>query len=137
MQAALFEIFANGVALFHAAILAIYIAGAVSVLHGRFYGTQLRFWQRGYLAIVLVMAVSVVCGADKCPLTRLENAIRAASDPATCYSGSYVEHYVPFVPTKADEIASVVLLTLGSVGSVCAALTYWRLHQTSAGLHAT
>jgi hypothetical protein len=122
MQSAFFEFFADGVALFHAAVLAVYVAGAVSVLLGRFLVSSLRRWQRAYLAIVFVMAVTIVGGADKCPLTRLENAFRAAGDPAACYSGSYVEHYAPFVPTAVDEIMSIVLLTMGCIGVICAAL---------------
>jgi hypothetical protein len=92
MQSTCIELLADCVALIHAAVLVVYVVGAVSVLRGRFYGTHLRFWQRAYLAIVLIMAATMVGGAAKCPLTRLENAIRAAGEPATCYSGSYIEH---------------------------------------------
>jgi hypothetical protein len=119
MQSAFFELLADGVVLFHAGVLAVYIAGAASVLQGGFLIAPLRFWQRGYLAIVLGMAVTIVGGAAKCPLTWLENAIRAAGDPTTCYSGSFVEHYVPALPKVVDEVTSVVLLTIGCIGVVC------------------
>jgi hypothetical protein len=132
MQSTCIELLADCVALIHAAVLVVYVAGAVSVLRGRFYGTQLRLWQRVYLAIVLAMAVTIVCGADRCPLTRLENAIRALGDPTTCYSGSFIEHYVPGLPTMVDQVLSVALLTMGCVGVLCAALTSLRSQATFA-----
>jgi hypothetical protein len=133
MQSAIIELLAGGVALFHAAVLAVYIAGAASVLRGHFYGHELRFWQRGYLAIVVTMAVTIVGGAAQCPLTWLENAIRAAGDPARCYSGSYLAHYISVVPSIVDQVASVVLLTIGCIGVLCAALTSLCSREVSAG----
>jgi hypothetical protein len=122
MPSAVIELLADGVVVFHAAVLAVYIAGAVSVVRGNFLRTQLQLWQRSYLAIVLIMAVTIVGGAARCPLTWLENAIRAAGDPASCYSVSFIEHYVPGLPTMMDQILSVALLTIGCMGVVCAAL---------------
>jgi hypothetical protein len=125
MRSAFPEMLADGVAVFHAAVLAIYIAGAVSVMRGRFCGARLLFWQRGYLVIVLAMGVTVACAA-KCPLTRLENALRAVGDPATCYSTSYVENYVPILPPMIDQIISLVLLAIGCIGVLCAFITWLR-----------
>jgi hypothetical protein len=77
------------------------------------------------------MAATIVAGAAKCPLTRLENAIRAADDPASCYAGSFVEHYVPAVPAMVDQILSVALLAIGCVGAICAVCTSLRAQSTS------
>jgi hypothetical protein len=125
MRPAIAETLAAGVAIVHAAVLAIYIAGAVSVLRGRFCRARLLIWQRGYLAIVLALAVTAVC-TDTCPLTRLENVLRAASNPAACYRGSYLEYHVPVLSPLADQIASLVLLTIGGFGALGAFTTWLR-----------
>jgi hypothetical protein len=114
---------ANGIAVFHAIVLAVYVAGAVSVLRGRFFGARLALWQRGYLVIVLAMSVTTAC-TERCPLTRLENVVRVAGDPTACYSSSFVEHYVPALPPVVDQIISLVLLAIGCTGALCAFLTW-------------
>jgi hypothetical protein len=132
MQAAIAKMLADGVVILHAAVLAIYFAGAVSVLRGRFSGGRLLFWHRGYLVIVLAMAMTTAY-ADKCPLTRLENALRAAGDPTTCYSTSYVECYVPWMPPIIDQVISLILLAIGGIGAFLAFLTWVRSQELLTG----
>lgn len=104
------------VAILHAAVLVIYIAGALSFATGGFSTARLQLWQRVYLVVVFAISLAVI-GTDRCPLTRLENAARAIADPANCYSGSYIEHYVPIVSPMADQMGSFALMAAGCMAT--------------------
>lgn len=128
MHATTAELLAGAVALLHAAVLAIYVAGALCVLRGGFSSGRLKLWQWGYLAVVAAMSMTVV-GASSCPLTLLEKAIRVRGDLATRYDGSYIENYLPFLPSMLDQLGSVVLLLLGCVGAGRALIGWVRCTQ--------
>jgi putative Ca2+/H+ antiporter (TMEM165/GDT1 family) len=125
MSALLFEFVVNVIAVFHAAVLAIYVAGGVAVLRGEFFRGPLKVWHRGYLTIVFLMSVSVLI-SDRCCLTRLENKVRSWQTPQATYECSFLEHYVPQLSRTVDTVGSLVFLLLGCV-AVLAALSTWML----------
>jgi hypothetical protein len=121
------EILADGIALVHAAIVVLYVAGAASALRGGFCRRPLVLWQRFYLGLVFLISLSVLF-TERCWLTQLENAMRAMHRPDTCYDCSYLVHYVPSLPENVDAIGSILLLLAGCLATV-SALWSWS-HET-------
>jgi hypothetical protein len=121
------EILADGVAVVHAAILVLYVAGAVSALRGGFCRRPLLGWQFVYLGLVLLTSLSVLL-TESCCLTQLENALRAVNRPDTCYDGSFLEHYVPNLPESVDAVGSILLLLAGCLATLSA---LWSWSQES------
>lgn len=122
MLTLLTEWFADAIAIVHAAVLLLYVGGAVSVLCGGFSRVPLMFWQRIYLVLVLIISFSVLF-TDQCCLTQLENAIRSISQPDKCYDCTYIKHYVASIPESVDTIASILLLFAGCMGTLTA---FWN-----------
>jgi hypothetical protein len=123
------EILADGVALVHAAILVLYVAGAVSALRGSFCRRPLLVWQRLYLGLVLLMSLSVLF-TERCCLTQLENALRGMNRPEARYDVSFLEHYVPNLPESVDTVGSILLLLAGCVATL-SALSSWSACEAS------
>jgi hypothetical protein len=121
------EILAGGVALVHAAVLVLYVAGGAYALGGGFCCRPLLVWQRFYLGLVLLMSLSVLF-TERCCLTQLENTLRAMNRPEACYDGSYLAHYFPSLPESVDAMGSMLLLLAGCVATL-SALWSW-LHET-------
>ena len=112
----LFRLFADAVALFHAAFVVFVIVGGLLVLR----------WRR--LAWVHVPAFAwgalIEFAGWICPLTPLENAFRERAGQAG-YSGGFVEHYVlralypsGLTPTVRFALGGLVLLVNGIVYAV-------------------
>jgi hypothetical protein len=120
------ETLAVGVAVVHAAILVLYIAGGVSALRGGFCRGSPMLWQRFYLGLVFLVSLSVLF-VERCPLTQLENALRAAVRPDTSYDGSFLEHYLPGMPQSADAVGSVILLLAGCVATLSVLARWLRV----------
>lgn len=116
------ETIADGVALLHAIVMIIYIAGAASAFQGGFLRLPLKLWQRFYLGIVLLMSLSILL-TDGCCLTQLENTIRAIDCPEACYDCSYIEYYLSFVPDSVDAIGSALFLIAGCAATLSALWT--------------
>lgn len=118
---------ADGIAGVHAVILLLYFAGAVSVLRGGLLRSPLLLWQRLYLLLVACMSLTVLL-TDRCPLTQLENRVRAAGCSDRCYEGSFIAYYVPGMPESVDLAGSLLLLLAGCAGTLQAA---WSWLQTA------
>ena len=118
---------ADGIAGVHAGLLLLYFAGAVCVLRGGFLRSPLKRWQRLYLLLVACNCLAVLL-TDRCPLTQLENSVRAAGSPRRCYAGSFIGYYFPGIPESVDLAGTLVLLLAGCAGTLQAA---WSWLQTT------
>lgn len=109
----MFATLAGIVVFLHLAAILVEVCGAIATLQGRFRQRPLRLWHSAYLAIVLVKAIAFLTVAA-CPLTLLEQRLRAQLPSGSAYSGSFIEHYLPFIPTEVDLVASIALLAIGA-----------------------
>jgi uncharacterized membrane protein YhhN len=117
------RILADGVVLFHAAYVVFVVAGGLLVLR----------WPR--LAWLHVPAAAwgalIEFGGWTCPLTPLENALRARSGEAG-YAGGFIQHYVLHA-LYPSGLTPGVRLTLGVlvviINGLVYAVLYRRLHR--------
>lgn len=114
---------ADGIALFHGALLMVYIVGTASAFSGGFLRHPLLPWQRVYLLLILLLSLSVLL-TEGCVLTQMEKLFRGAATPELCYQSSFLEHYFPFIPSWMDRVGSVLLLVGGCV-AVLTAMWSW------------
>ncbi len=106
------------------------LADAVLVLHGLFIAFALLgglsvLWRRGMAALhlpALAWGAYVMLSGRICPLTPLENRLRAAAGQAG-YAGGFVEHYLAaaIYPAGLTRPAQVAI---GAVFVACNALIY-------------
>lgn len=75
---------ADGVAILHA----IWVG---AVFFGPLLGYRKPFWRGVHLTL---MGVTVLAWSFYCPLTSLENVLRARFDPTVGYSSGFLEHYL-------------------------------------------
>jgi hypothetical protein len=125
MPSPLRELLANSIVAVHLCVIVLYWCGAVSAVRGGFLRYPLALWQRLYLALAVLMSITVLL-TDECYLTRWENALRAGLSPPSHYHESFLSHYVTDMPTSVDGVISVVLLFAGCVAMTCALWTWAR-----------
>jgi hypothetical protein len=113
----IFRWLADGVAVLHAAFVAFVVLGGLLVLR----------WPRLAWAHVpaAVWGVLIEFGGWICPLTPLENALRARAGQAG-YAGGFVEHYVLRV-LYPEGLTREVQWVIGTVVLVLNALVYGSL----------
>lgn len=97
----------------HLAAMLVEACGAIAAIQGRYRQRPLRLWHSAYLGIVLVKAIAFLTVAA-CPLTMLEQHLRAQLPSGSAWSGTFIEHYLPFIPTEVDLVASIALLAIGA-----------------------
>jgi hypothetical protein len=113
----IFRWLADGVAVLHAAFVAFVVLGGLLVLR----------WPRLAWAHVpaAVWGVLIEFGGWICPLTPLENALRARAGQAG-YAGGFVEHYVLRV-LYPERLTREIQWVIGTVVLVLNALVYGSL----------
>jgi hypothetical protein len=125
----IFRLLADAVALFHAAFVAFVVLGGLAVLR----------WRRlawVHLPVVAWGALVEFAGLI-CPLTPLENALRARAGQAG-YAGGFVDHYVfgalyPSGLTARTQFALGVLVLV--VNGVAYGFVYRRARTIRSGSH--
>jgi hypothetical protein len=113
----IFRWLADGVAVLHAAFVAFVVLGGLLVLR----------WPRlaWFHVPAAVWGVLIEFGGWICPLTPLENALRARAGQAG-YAGGFVEHYVLRV-LYPEGLTREVQWVIGTVVLVLNALVYGSL----------
>jgi Protein of Unknown function (DUF2784) len=119
-----YRLLANGVMLAHFAYIVFVVGGGFLVAHR-------RAWMWLHLPAV-AWGVWVEFFAKVCPLTPLENALRARAGQAG-YSGGFIDHYlvrVVYPPglTTRMQIGLGILVVVGNV-----AVYWWALRRVRAG----
>jgi hypothetical protein len=120
----MFQLLADCVVALHLAFVVFAVAGALLALR----------WPRAvWLHLPAALwAAAVELAGWPCPLTPLENALRAAAGSAT-YGGSFLEHTVlpvlyPANLTRAVQLALGAAVLVANAGLY--ALVWWRLRRT-------
>ena len=114
---------ADGIMLLHFAYIVFVVGGAFLVLHR-------RWWMWLHVPAVL-WGAWVEFFANTCPLTPLENALRARAGQAG-YAGGFIDHYItrlvyPEGLTPRGQVA------LGVVVVFVNALVYWWVWRRARG----
>ena len=118
----LYRVLADAVLVFHLAFVAFAVAGGLLALRWR--------WVPLVHLPVLAWAAFVEFSGGTCPLTPLENALRAAGGAAG-YSGGFVEHYLLTILYPA-ELTRTVQYVLGAglvAFNLLVYLLVWRRRQ--------
>lgn len=118
-----YRILADLVALTHFAFVLFVIAGALLLLHSR--------WWAVLHVPAFAWGALIEFRGWVCPLTPLENALRARAGQAG-YAGGFVEHYItrliyPEGLTRGIQVALGALVLVGNV------LLYWWLWRRTRG----
>ena len=119
------RIAADAVVLFHLAFVAFAVAGGLLVLRWR--------WVALLHLPALAWAAFVEFTGRICPLTPLENALRAAGGQAA-YQGGFVEHYLLPMLYPADltrELQFVLGTGLVAFNVAVYAAVLWRRRRTA------
>lgn len=124
MTELLYDLLADLTALVHAALLLFDFVGAFAVVANRFSRWPLRSWQVAYLLLAGIKSFAIVAYRN-CPLTRLEQLLRRMGALATSFDCSYIEHYLPWLPTSVDQAATLLLMT-ASFAAYLEAVWAWR-----------
>lgn len=108
----LYRVLADLVMLAHFAYIVFVVGGALLVLHH-------RAWMWLHLPAV-VWGVWVECFARRCPLTPIENTLRAKAGQSG-YSGGFIDHYITRavypegLTTQGQILLGVVVLVVNVV----------------------
>lgn len=108
---------ANGILVLHAVVVGITVAGGVALFTGRFS----KFHKRDIFAWAFIVCsfgqiISLIFTGG-CVFTTWERNIRLRADPTSSYSTTFLQEYLPFLPS--GFIQAVPFLTLGAlVGAV-------------------
>ncbi len=89
---------ADAVALVHAAVVLAVVLGAVLAMTGSL--RRRPAWERAYYGLLVAVIAANLLWGD-CPLTGMEQGLRAAYRPGTAYCNSFIGHYLPWLPARA------------------------------------
>lgn len=110
---------ANLVAVTHGLVVVAVVVGSVAAMAG-----VLRRhppWERAFYALLAVVLASEAL-LGECFLTGWEKTLRHWHEPGSAYRGSFIGHYLPFLPRPVRAWAGVLLIT-----GALLALPFWRL----------
>ncbi|HET9708365.1 MAG TPA: DUF2784 domain-containing protein [Gemmatimonadales bacterium] len=119
----LYRVLADGIMLLHFAYIVFVIGGAILVL-------QRRWWMWLHLPAV-AWGVWVEFFAKTCPLTPLENALRARAGQLG-YAGGFIDHYVTRL-VYPDGLMPRGQVVLGAFVIVVNAVLYWLVWRRARG----
>jgi len=91
----LYKIFADLIVVIHFAWILFMLAGTILTLGGFFYKRFFDWWlfrTLHFCGIIYVGFLAVL--REYCPLTILENTVRAKYNPDLTYPGSFIVHYI-------------------------------------------
>lgn len=111
----LYRVLADLVMLLHFAYIVFVMGGAFLLLHR-------RWWMWLHLPAV-AWGVWIECFAKTCPLTPLENSLRASAGEAG-YPGGFIDHYIARV-VYPEGLAARGQVAIGVFVVVVNAALYW------------
>jgi len=106
--------FARVLALVHALIVALTVAGGVAIFTGRF--RQFRrddFFAWAFIACCVGQLISLVLTGG-CILTTWQRELLVSAGESNAFSGTYLQRYLPWLPNWF-AVRGVPLLTLGAL----------------------
>ncbi|NUQ82115.1 MAG: DUF2784 family protein [Bacteroidetes bacterium] len=108
---------ADCLVVFHAILVGITVAGGVAVFTGRFSKFQSSDWFAwSFITAAASQLISLVFTGG-CVLTQWEKDLRLSSGMATDYKMTFLEQYLPFLPSWL--IDGIPMLTLGALIGAC------------------
>ena len=121
----LYKIFADLIVVIHFAWILFMLAGTILTLGGFFYKRFFDWWLFRTLHLCGIIYVGLLALLrEYCPLTILENTVRAKYNPDLTYPGSFIVHYIEklvypdvnpsiiLVPTIFIAVFSVVVFII-------------------------
>src|ERR1043166_2544889 len=118
-----YRVLADGIMLLHFAYIVFVIGGALLVL-------QRRWWMWLHLPAV-AWGVWVEFFARMCPLTPLENALRARAGQAG-YAGGFIDHYITRL-VYPEGLTARGQVVLGACVVIVNVLLYTRIWRRARG----
>jgi hypothetical protein len=115
------ELFANAMALVHAALIALVVGGALVALTPRVVSRFPRWLIAAYLISVGGTLLSDLILGD-CILTQWEKTLRDQSAPGSAYGETFLQHYFGFLPsglTQPSHFPSYLGIVLGVTAWGC------------------
>ncbi|MCK5083581.1 MAG: DUF2784 domain-containing protein [Candidatus Omnitrophica bacterium] len=109
------KIFADLIVAVHFVWIVFMLTGAVLTLSGFFYKRFFDWWSFRILHLCGIIYVGLlVLLREYCPLTILENAVRAKYDPDLTYPGSFIVRYIEksVYPDVSPSIISVSTISI-------------------------
>jgi hypothetical protein len=106
--------FARGLALLHAVVVAITVAGGVAIFTGRFREARLDdLFAWAFVACCVGQLISLVLTGG-CILTAWQRELLLRGGEADPFSGTFLQRYLPWLPSWF-AVSGVPLLTLGAL----------------------
>ena len=106
--------FARCLALIHAIIVAITVAGGVAIFTGRFRHFRLDdFFAWAFIACCVGQLISIVLTGG-CIVTAWQRELLLRAGEADAFSGTFLQRYLPWLPNWF-AVTGVPLLTLGAL----------------------
>ena len=123
---------ANAVVVLHALVVGVTVAGTVAIFTGRFRHFRSRdLFQWVFLACCVGQLLSLAFTGG-CFLTQWEKELRNSATPGTAYAGTFLDHYLPFLPKWVTRLLQP--LSLGAVaGGLLQGLIEWRSRRVGVG----
>lgn len=104
---------ANGILILHAIVVGITVAGGIAIFTGRFSKFHKKdFFAWAFIVCAFGQILSLVF-TGSCVFTKWEKTIRLQADPASSYSRTFLQEYLPFLPL--GFIQAVPFLTLAAL----------------------
>lgn len=104
---------ANGILILHAIVVGITVAGGIAIFTGRFSKFHNKdFFAWAFIICAFGQILSLVF-TGSCVFTEWEKTIRLQVDPASSYSRTFLQEYLPFLPE--GFIQAIPFLTLGAL----------------------
>lgn len=104
---------ANGILILHAIVVGITVAGGIAIFTGRFSKFHKKdFFAWAFIVCAFGQILSLVF-TGSCVFTEWEKTIRLQADPASSYSRTFLQEYLPFLPL--GFIQAVPFLTLAAL----------------------
>lgn len=117
------RVLADFIMLLHFAYIVFVIGGAFLVLHR-------RWWMWLHIPAV-AWGIWIEFFAKTCPLTPLENALRARAGQAG-YAGGFIDHYITRL-VYPEGLTSGAQVALGALVLVINVLLYWWVFRRTRG----
>lgn len=104
---------ANGLLLLHAIVVGITVAGGIALFTGRFAKfNKYDVFAWAFIACSFGQIISLIFTGG-CIFTKWEKELRLQVDPSATFAKSFLEEYLPFLPTWF--ITYVPVITLGAL----------------------
>ena len=124
---------ANGILLIHTIVVGITVAGGIAIFTGRF----AKFHKKDFFAWAFIICsfgqIFSLLFTGGCVFTKWEKKLRLQSDPSAKYAKTFLEEYLPFLPTWFINYVSIITLgaLIGAIVQIYFAIKRKRKEEDS------